>query len=135
MPDRDIAFEDVKTPANVFRLKEHLRELYRLVEYHFISIVRAASIIIDADEGDIFYILLDGNITSITINNPAQGRKIVLIFKQDGTGSRTVAGFASNVMLAGDAFSVTSNAGKYTILTLCYDGTNWVEIARTTDVY
>lgn len=135
MPERDIIFNDLKSPANVFQLKDHLRELYDLVEWHFVTIANAASVTIDADQGDIFYFSLTGNITGITISNAAQGRIIRLIFKQDGTGSRTVAGFASNIMLAGDAFSVTSNANRYTTLTLCYDGTNWVEIARTSDVY
>lgn len=133
--ERDIIFQEVKTPTDILKLKEHLRELYRLIDKRFISITRAASITLDSDEGDVFYTELDGNITGITIKNPYQGREITIIFKQDGTGSRTVAGWAATVMLAGNAFSVTSNADRYTTLKLTYDGTNWVETGRTSDVY
>jgi len=133
--ERDIIFENLNRAQDLFKLKEHLRELYRLVDNRLITITRAASITLDTDEGEVFYIELDGNITGITIKNPYQGRKITVIFKQDGSGSHTVAGWAATVMLAGDAFSVTSTANRYTTITFIYDGTNWVEVGRTTDVY
>lgn len=135
--DRDIVFRDVTTPGDLFRLQEHLRELYRLLDRRYIEVTRAASVTFDTDEGDVFYCELDGNITGITLKNPYQGRTVTLIFKQDGTGSRTVSGFDSTVMLAGDAFSVTSNANRYTTITLAYENKNskWVEISRTSDVY
>ena len=135
MPERDILFENLKNPAEIFQLKEYLKELYSLTDPRFIAITRAASVTFNADEGDIFYILLDGNITGITISNAYKGREITIIFKQDGTGSRTVAGWASNVKFTGAAFSVTSNASRYTILKLVYDDTNWVESGKVLDVY
>ncbi len=135
MAERDIILESTATPSGLHSLREYLRELYRLLDNRFITITRAASVIFNVDEGEIFYVELDGNITGITLQNADYGRKITLIFKQDSTGSRTVAGFDSNVMLAGNAFSVTANANRYTTLTLAYDGTNWVETGRTSDVY
>ena len=121
----------------MFRLKEYLRELFDLVDRRFVEVDCAASVIFDADEGEIFYVLLDTNITSITIKHPYKGRKITIIFKQDATGSRTVAGWAATVMLAGNAFSVTSNASRYTTITLAYEDQNskWVEISRVSDIY
>ena len=135
MPERDILFENLKSPGEIFQLKEYLREIYQLLDSRFGSITQAASIVIDADLGEIFYILLNGNITTITISNAFKGREITIIFKQDASGSRTVAGWASNVKFAGAAFSVTSNASRYTILKLIYDDTNWVESGKVLDVY
>ena len=135
MPERDILFEELKAPGSIFQLKEHLREIYRLLDKRFVSVTRVASINFDSDIGEVFYVLLDGNITTITISNAFKGREIVLIFKQDGTGSRTVAGWASTVKLSGAAFTITSNASRYSVLRLTYDDTNWVETGRVTDVY
>ena len=135
MPERDIVFENISTPHNLFQLKEHLRELYRLLDKRFISVTCDSTVVFDADQSDTFYVELTENITTITINNASTGRIITLLLQQDSTGSRTVAGFASNVKLAGASFTVTSNATRYSTLTLVYDGTNWVEIARALDVY
>lgn len=135
MPERDILFENLKSPSEIFQLKEYLREIYRLLDKRFVSITRAASVTFDSDIGEVFYVLLDGNITGITILNAFKGREITLIFKQDGTGSRTVAGWASTVKLSGAAFAVTSNASRYTTLKLTYDDTNWVQTGGTSDVY
>lgn len=49
----------------------------------------------DIDEGNAFEIELDENVTSITISNPAPSGdfcEVIIKFKQDDTGSRTVAG-------------------------------------------
>jgi len=39
-------------------------------------------------------------------------------------------------MLAGNAFSVTATADRYTTLTLEYDSNDkWVEVSRVSDIY
>lgn len=134
--DRDIILQDLTKQTDLWRLKDYLREIYRLLDRRQVSVDCAASITFDADEAESFYVELTANITSITIKHPYLGRRITLIFKQDSTGSRTVAGFGADVMLAGNAFSVTSNAERYTTLTLEYDANDkWTEIGRTSDVY
>lgn len=135
MPERDILFETLRSPSEIFQLKEYLREIYRLLDKRFVSVTRVASITFDADIGEVFYVSLDGNITGITLLNAYKGREITIIFKQDSTGSRTVAGWASTVKLSGAAFTVTSNASRYSIIKLVYDDTNWVESGRSLDVY
>ena len=134
--ERDILFTDLKTPPQIFQLKDYLRELFRLIDRRNVDIDYASTIVIDADEGETFYVLLTGNITTITILNAFLGRKITLIFQQDESGSRTVAGFGAGVMLAGDAFAVTGSANRYTSITFEYCSTSkWVETGRTSDVY
>jgi len=137
MPERDIVFDKLDTPSQIFKLKEHLRELYRLLDNRMITVTRAATIVLDADEGELFYIELDDNITTVTLKHPSRARTMTIIFKQDGVGAHTVTGFGADVMLAGDAFSVTADASRYTTLTLAYEDENskWVEIGRTSDVY
>src|SRR3990167_4451704 len=134
MAERDIVFDNLKTESNLFKLKEHLREIYDLIDNRFIEIDAAASVTFDADEAEVFYVELTTNITSITIKNPFKGREIQIVFKQDGTGSRTVAGFGSDVMLAGDSFSVTSNANRHTTIAFVYANDTWIEVSRTSDV-
>lgn len=133
--ERDIILNNLNRPSDLFRLKEYLRELFGLFSPRAKTVTYAASITVDADEAETFFVTLTGNITGITIKNPDTGRKIKFIFLQDGTGSRTVAGWGSDVMLSGDAFSVTSNASRYTTISFEYINSNWIEIARTTDVY
>ena len=132
--ERDIIFEDLKTPSDLYKLKEYLRELYLLLDPRFIEVDFAASITFNADEAVVFLVILTGNITGITIKHPYYGRKITILFKQDGTGGRTVAGWASNVKLAAAAAIGGDQANEYSTITLTYDGTNWVELCRTSDV-
>jgi len=131
--DRDIIFEDLTKPNDKYRLKEYLRELYRLIDIRFVSVDYSATPTIDADEGEIFLITLTGNITGLKIINPYQGRKVTIIFLQDGTGGRTVA-WTTTVKLAGAAAIGGDQANEYSTITLVYTGSVWVEIARTSDV-
>lgn len=118
----------------MFFLKDHLREIYRLLDKRFCSVDYSASISYDMDIADVILTTLTGNITTITIKNAYKGRILVLIFKQDATGSRTVTGFPANTKLNGAAFVPTITANSYSILTLVYDDTNFVEIAKALDI-
>lgn len=133
--DKPIKFQELKTLQDVYHLKEHLREIYRLLDPRFIEVDYSATPTFDCDEGDIFSIELTGNITGITLKNPYKGRKITIIFLQDGVGNRTVAGWAASVMLAGNSFTPTATADVYSTITFVYDENDkWVETGRTLDV-
>lgn len=134
MPQRDILLNDLTKQAELFRLKDYLRQLYALFDPRIKTVTYAASITVDADEAETFFITLTGNITAIAIKNPDTGRRIKFIFLQDGTGSRTVAGWPAAVLLSGAAFTVTSNANRYSTISFEYVNSKWIEIARTTDV-
>jgi len=133
MPDRSILFEELKTPQDIFALKEHLRELYRLLDKRFVNVTFSATPTFDSDEGDVFLITLTANITGITLKNAYQGRTITILFKQGGVGGYTIA-WTTIVKLAGAVAIGPDAVGEYSTITLTYDGTNWVEIGRTADV-
>lgn len=131
---RDIIFKDLKSPSDIFLLQDYLRELYRLVDRSQQTVAYAASITVDASQSQTFFVTLTGNITGITISNADTARRITFIFLQDGTGGRTVAGWPASVLLSGAAFTVTTNANRYSTITFEYCNSKWIEVGRTTDV-
>lgn len=66
---------------------------------------------------------LTANITSLTITNPTGGQTITIRFKQDGTGSRTVANPTGSKIVG----AVTATASTACLLTLTYStvDTRW----------
>jgi len=134
MPDRDILFQRLDNDQDLYFLKDHLRELYRLLDKRFITVDYAASVSYNSDIGDVFLTTLTGNITTIILSNAYKGRILVLVFKQDSTGSRGISGWPANTKLAGASFTPTATANSYSTLTLIYEDTNWVEVSRTLDV-
>ena len=134
MAERDIILADVTKPGDLYQLKEYLRDLYSLFSPRTQTVTFAASITVDADQAETFYVKLTGNITSITIKNADTGRKIRFVFLQDATGSRTVAGWPSTVLLSGAAYTITSTANVYSTISFEYINSKWIETGRTTDV-
>lgn len=63
---------------------------------------------------------LTANVTSMTINNPAQGQFLTIRFKQDGTGNRTVA-VPSGAKVSG---SVGTAANQVSYLNITYNSTD-----------
>lgn len=131
---KDIVLSNLSRPSDLFRLTEYLRELFSLHDPRQRTLTYAASITADCDESETFFLILTGNVTGITIKNADTGRKIRFVFQQDGTGGRTVAGWPASVLLSGAAFTVTTNANRYSTITFEYVNSKWVEIARTLDV-
>lgn len=85
---------------------------------------------IDCDLGDYFTLALTANVTSITFSNlPAAGvgRSIMIRFRQDATGSRTVTLPSSFKQIVGSDTTVQSAANAYTVLILTSvdQGTRW----------
>lgn len=85
---------------------------------------------IDLSLGDYFTLALTANVTSLTFSNlPASGigRTIMIRFKQDATGSRTVTLPASFKAIAGSDTTVQAAANAYTVLILTSvdQGTRW----------
>lgn len=85
---------------------------------------------IDCSLGDYFTLSLTANVTSITFSNlPASGigRTIMVRFKQDATGARTVALPSSFKAITGTDTAVQSAANAYTVLALSSldQGTRW----------
>lgn len=90
---------------------------------------------IDLSLGDLFTLALTANVTSITFSNlpgSGNGQAIFIRFKQDATGSRTVAFPASFKAISGSDTAVQSAANAYTdmALTSVDNGTRWEYVAK-----
>jgi len=116
-------------PLQFEEAMERIEDILNQIEPQAVAF--AASISFDLNEADTFDVAaLTGNVTAITINNPHKGQTWSVIFTQDGTGSRTVLGWPSAVLLADGAFTLTTTADKKDSITFLYDGTNHVEKSR-----
>lgn len=72
----------------------------------------------DASEGNFHTLnVLTGNVSSISITNPAHGQFVTIRFKQDGTGGRTV-NLGSSFLVAG---APNTAAGKVSYLNVVYN--------------
>ncbi len=134
MAERDIILNDLTKQRDLFQLKDYLRELFSLFSPRLQTVTFGATITVDADQAETFFITLTDNITGITIKNADTGRKIKFIFLQGGAGSYTIAGWPATILLAGASFIPTTNVGRYSTVSFEYVNLKWVEIARTTDV-
>jgi hypothetical protein len=83
--------------------------------------------------GSIFVVNLTGNVTSLAFSNALYGGQVPIIihFQQDATGSRTLAGTAASIKLAGGALILSTGANKRDIITLTTDGGSYWETARS----
>jgi len=88
----------------------------------------AASLTIDASAGDTVVVgALTANITAVNApTNPTTGQRLTILFLQDGTGGRTVAGW--NAVFK-QAWADTGNTlNKRSSISFVYDGTNWIQV-------
>ncbi|MBI4464210.1 MAG: hypothetical protein HY647_05850, partial [Acidobacteria bacterium] len=83
--------------------------------------------------GNTFKMTLTGNVTSSTISNASTGQFLTLLLCQDGTGNRTMT-WPTNLKLSGGSFTLTTTGSKCDSLTAIYDGSNWYETARATNL-
>lgn len=86
----------------------------------------AGTLAIDFASGGTVNVNLQANTGSTTFANPVAGAWYAVRFKQDATGSRTVA-FASTIKWKdGTAPTFSTAANKIDMVTLYYDGTDYV---------
>jgi len=86
-----------------------------------------------ADAADFFRIVMTANITGVTISNGRLGQTVCILWQQDGTGGRTVTGFAASIELTGGAITPTAGANKATMQCFRYDGVSYWETSRAGD--
>lgn len=92
--------------------------------------IASGVVAIDLSLGDYFTLALTANVTSITLSNlppSGVGRTMAIRFRQDATGSRTVALPSSFKAITGSDTAVQSSANAYTLLiaTSVDQGTRW----------
>lgn len=95
------------------------------------------AVTIDASLGNYHEITLQANATSSTISFSYStssnyiGMEMTILWRQDGTGSRTYA-WPTNCKFAGAAApTATTTANRADLVTFRFDGTNWNEISRS----
>lgn len=99
---------------------------------HTTPTISSGAVTFDCANGNSFNVSLTENITSITLSNPpASGNygEIVIEFKQDATGSRTVSGWPASVKWAGgSAPTITSAANSIdkVVLSTRDGGATWL---------
>jgi hypothetical protein len=73
--------------------------------------------------------------SGLTVGAPSnsQARELILMLRQDGTGSRTV-NWAAIYKLSGGGATLTAGVGQTDVFTFRFDGNNWVETARSMNV-
>ena len=84
----------------------------------------------DVQDGNIFAITLDANITTWTINNLLAGKATTLTFilTQDGTGGRTAPTQINSTTIKtvdGGGLTLSTGANDVDIVTVVFDGTNY----------
>lgn len=95
-------------------------------------IISSGAVTLDLSIGRYFYATLTANITSISLSNvPAPGNAVYVVieFKQDATGGRSVAGWPSSFKWSssGTAYSATTvaNAKDKVVASTRDGGTSW----------
>ena len=95
--------------------------------YRSIDVASSATPTFDLSLGDIFTMTLNGNVTSMTMNNPQAGAHYTFIFYQDGSGMHSVAwprNFKGCITI-----SITAVANTAAVQQVVYDGTNFYAVA------
>lgn len=88
------------------------------------ALTDGATIALDWDNGNVQSVTLGGNRT-FTFANPKDGGRYVIVLTQDGTGSRTVT-WPTIKWQGGSAPTLTTTAAKKDIITIFYDGTDYL---------
>ena len=83
----------------------------------------ASSITINPNESSLQSVTLNTNAT-FTMSSFETGQSVTLIIKQDGTGSRT--GTFTSVKFPGGAPTLTTTAAAIDVITIVYDGTDYL---------
>ena len=83
----------------------------------------ASTITIDPNDSSVQSVTL-GTSATFTMSNFQTGQSVTLIITQDGTGNRT--GTFTSVKFPGGAPTLSTGAGDIDVVTILYDGTNYL---------
>jgi hypothetical protein len=77
----------------------------------------------NVSSGTVHKMTLTGNVTISTLTNAVTGTNLSLILTQDATGSRTLT---STMKFAGGVKTLSTSANAIDVVTIYYDGTNYL---------
>ena len=87
------------------------------------SLTSSTSISVDASAAPVHTVTL-AHAATFTISNMVAGQSIMIIITQDGTGSRT--GSFTSVKFPGGAPTLSTGTGDIDVISVFYDGTNYL---------
>jgi hypothetical protein len=87
------------------------------------SLTSSTSIAVDATAAPVHTVTL-AHAATFTISNMVAGQSIMIIITQDGTGSRT--GSFTSVKFPGGAPTLSTGTGDIDVISVFYDGTNYL---------
>ena len=87
------------------------------------ALTSSTSIAVDASAAPVHTVTL-AHAATFTISNMVAGQSIMIIITQDGTGSRT--GSFTSVKFPGGAPTLSTGAGDIDVISVFYDGTNYL---------
>jgi hypothetical protein len=87
------------------------------------ALTSSASISVDATTAPVHTVTL-AHAATFTISNMVSGQSILIIITQDGTGART--GTFTSVKFPGGAPTLSTGAGDIDVISVFYDGTNYL---------
>ena len=79
---------------------------------------------VDLDDGSIYTMTLNGDLTLNSLANATAGASGMIIITQDGTGSRTIT-TGSNIKWAGGNNALSTGFGSIDVINFMYDGTTY----------
>ena len=89
---------------------------------------------LDVQDGNVFSITLDDNVTTWTISNMGAGTTITAIIKQDGTGSRLMSATQINSTtfktVGAGGLTLSTAASAIDIVSVFYDGTDYLVFSQ-----
>jgi hypothetical protein len=88
-----------------------------------VTLSDASTINVDADTGNVFYVLLGGNRTLANPTNLVNGQTLVFVLKQDGTGSRTLT-YGTNYKFPGGTVPTLSTGANDVDVLYCVANNN-----------
>jgi hypothetical protein len=94
----------------------------RFAHNNVATLTDAATIAVDASLSNIFTVTLGGNRTMGLPTNSEKGQRITFIIVQDGVGGRTLGW---NAVFKVSWSNTGNTAGKRSMISFVYDGTNW----------
>lgn len=88
------------------------------------AVVAASTTTINCQTSNVFRVSMGANITTLTVSNPQDGQTINMRFKQDGSGSRTIAWPAAFKWAGGSAPTLSTAASAEDFVAAQYDATD-----------
>ena len=82
----------------------------------------------DPNNGSVQKVTLNNNLTLNSLSNVASGDSLTLLVTQDGTGNRTLS---STMKFAGGTKTLSTGANAIDVITIFYDGTNYLASLST----